>query len=126
MTPFTVEPIGVVRASRTVSFDDDWDAVESRIELDPDALDADATLGLDAFSHIEVVYLFHLADTSAACRVRAIREATRTGLAPASWPSERRTGRTASASRCAGSSASGSARSWYGASMPSTARRCST
>ena len=68
MTPFTVEPIGVVRASRTVSFDDDWDAVESRIELDPGALDADATLGLDAFSHIEVVYLFHLADTSAACR----------------------------------------------------------
>jgi tRNA-Thr(GGU) m(6)t(6)A37 methyltransferase TsaA len=68
MTPFSVEPIGVVRASRTASIDDDWDAVESRIELDPDALDADAALGLEAFSHIEVVYLFHLADAAVACR----------------------------------------------------------
>jgi tRNA (Thr-GGU) A37 N-methylase len=68
MTRFSVEPIGVVRADRTTPFDDEWDAVESRIELDPDALGADATLGLDAFSHIEVVYLFHLADPDAACR----------------------------------------------------------
>jgi len=68
MTRFEVEPIGVVRASRAASIDDDWDAVESRIELDADALDADATLGLDDFSHIEVVYLFHLADEAKACR----------------------------------------------------------
>jgi len=68
MTPLTVEPIGVVRASRAASVDDDWDAVESRIELDAAALDADATLGLEHFSHIEVVYLFHLVDAGAACR----------------------------------------------------------
>jgi tRNA-Thr(GGU) m(6)t(6)A37 methyltransferase TsaA len=68
MTRFSVEPIGAVRASRTASFDDDWDAVESRIELDHEALEADATLGLADFSHIEVVYLFHLADEAKACR----------------------------------------------------------
>jgi tRNA-Thr(GGU) m(6)t(6)A37 methyltransferase TsaA len=68
VTRFSVEPIGVVRASRTTPFDDDWDAVESRIELDPEALDADATLGLADFSHVEVVYLFHLADQAKACR----------------------------------------------------------
>jgi tRNA-Thr(GGU) m(6)t(6)A37 methyltransferase TsaA len=68
VTRFSVEPIGVVRASRTTPFDDDWDAVESRIELDPEALDADATVGLADFSHVEVVYLFHLADEAKACR----------------------------------------------------------
>src|SRR3954471_10251459 len=68
MTRFSVEPIGVVRAGRTTASDDEWDAVDSRIELDPDALGVDATVGLDAFSHIEVVYLFHRADPDAACR----------------------------------------------------------
>src|SRR4051812_17480576 len=67
MTSFSVRPIGVVRASRTTAFDDDWDAVESSIELDPDMLGDDAALGLDAFSHIEVVYLFRLADEAKAC-----------------------------------------------------------
>jgi tRNA-Thr(GGU) m(6)t(6)A37 methyltransferase TsaA len=68
MTHLSVEPIGVVRCSRATSIDDDWDAVESSIELDPAVLEPDATLGLDTFSHIEVVYLFHLADPAAACR----------------------------------------------------------
>ena len=68
MTPFTVEPIGVVRASRAASVDDDWDALESRIELDAAALEVDATLGLEHFSHIEIVYSFHLADAAAVCR----------------------------------------------------------
>jgi tRNA-Thr(GGU) m(6)t(6)A37 methyltransferase TsaA len=68
MTRFAVEAIGVVRSDRAASIDDDWDAVESSIELDPEALEPEATLGLDGFSHIEVVYLFHLADPSAACR----------------------------------------------------------
>ena len=68
MTRFSVEPIGVVRCSRAASIDDDWDAVESSIELDPAVLEPDATLGLDTISHIEVVYRFHLADPAAACR----------------------------------------------------------
>ena|SRR5215211_4735455 len=67
MTRFSVQPIGVVRASRAAAFDDEWDTVESRIELDSEMLGDDAALGLDTFSHIEVVYLFHLADEAAAC-----------------------------------------------------------
>src|SRR5882672_9746663 len=67
MTRFSVQPIGVVRASRAAAIDDDWDAVESRIELDPDVLGDDAALGLDAFSHVEIVYLFHLVDEGGVC-----------------------------------------------------------
>ena len=62
-----MRPIGHVRSSRTIAEDDDWDAVDSRIELDPAALDPTAALGLDAFSHVEVVYLFHLVDETQVC-----------------------------------------------------------
>ena len=67
MTSFEVRPIGHVRAGRSAAEDDDWDAVESRIELDPTAVGSDATLGLDAFSHVEVVYVFHLVDEGDVC-----------------------------------------------------------
>ncbi len=65
---FTLQPIGRVVSTRDVTVDDDWDAVESRIELDPERLDADATAGLDAFSHIEVVFLFDRVDPASVCR----------------------------------------------------------
>ncbi len=67
MTRFSVQPIGVVRASRSTAVDDDWDAVESRIDLDPAVLGEDAARGIDSFSHIEVVYLFHLVDPDGVC-----------------------------------------------------------
>ncbi len=66
-TDYTVRPIGAVRASRAATIDDDWDGVESRIELDAMVLDHDAALGLDGFSHVEVVYLFHLVDPAGVC-----------------------------------------------------------
>jgi tRNA (adenine37-N6)-methyltransferase len=53
-----MEPIGVVRSSRDAAVDDDWDAVESRIELDPARFSAEATAGLDSFSHAEVIFVF--------------------------------------------------------------------
>ena len=53
--------IGRVASSRREPFDDDWDAVESAIELDA-SFGAAALRGLAEFSHIEVVYLFHLVD----------------------------------------------------------------
>ncbi|MET7345990.1 SAM-dependent methyltransferase [Streptomyces sp. NPDC087866] len=56
-----ISPIGVVRGGRRQAYEDGWGAEVSRIELDPDVLDASATLGLDAYSHIEVVFSFHLA-----------------------------------------------------------------
>lgn len=54
----TLEPIAVVHSPRTDRRDDDWGSVESTIELDsrfaPEALD-----GIESFSHIEVVFVFH-------------------------------------------------------------------
>ena len=59
-----VEPIGWVLGGRTEALDDDWGDVEATIVLDPDRFTADALLGLDQFSHVEVVYGFHLVDPS--------------------------------------------------------------
>jgi tRNA (adenine37-N6)-methyltransferase len=57
----TVEPIGYVTSSRTVAADDGWDAEFSAIQLletyGPEALD-----GLMDFSHVEVLFHFHMAD----------------------------------------------------------------
>ncbi|MFO7590565.1 MAG: TrmO family methyltransferase [Acidimicrobiia bacterium] len=57
--PITLIPIGRLVGGRTEPIDDDWDAVEATIMLDPTQLDADATAGLDAFSHLDVVFAFH-------------------------------------------------------------------
>ncbi len=62
MTQVTLTPIGAVRSSRAATEDDDWDAVASSLELDPAQFTADAVAGLDAFSHIEVVYFFDRVD----------------------------------------------------------------
>ncbi len=68
MTSFSLTPIGVVRSSRDAAIDDDWDAVTAVIELDAAQLDADATQGLEAFSHIEVVFLFDQVAPDKVCR----------------------------------------------------------
>lgn len=65
---FTVRPIGYVRSRRTVVEDDGWDAIPTRIELDPAELSPDATLGLETFSHIEVVFLFDRVTEDTICR----------------------------------------------------------
>lgn len=57
-----LEPIGVVRSSRGEALDDQWDTVQSRIELDPERFTPEALAGLDAFSHLVVVYSFHKTD----------------------------------------------------------------
>ena len=57
--PIMVRPIGVVSGGRGQIFEDHWGTVVSRLILDPVAVDPDATLGLDEFSHIEVVFHFH-------------------------------------------------------------------
>jgi tRNA (adenine37-N6)-methyltransferase len=54
-----LEPVGVVRSSRANPVDDAWDAESSVIELDAKRFTPDALLGLDAFSHVEVIYWFH-------------------------------------------------------------------
>ena len=51
-------PIGRVQGGRDVPEDDDWGKSRARISLDPERFDAEALMGLDAFSHAEVVYVF--------------------------------------------------------------------
>lgn len=58
----TVVPLGFVRGGRGDAFDDDWGAVDAVIALDPRHVEPDATAGLDAFSHIEVVFQFNGVD----------------------------------------------------------------
>jgi tRNA-Thr(GGU) m(6)t(6)A37 methyltransferase TsaA len=57
-----IVPLGFVRGGRHDAFDDDWGAVDALIVLDPRQVEPDATAGLDAFSHIEVVFQFNGVD----------------------------------------------------------------
>lgn len=60
---FSIKPIGTVRAQRALPEDDFWGNSISTIEL-VDDLDAEALLGLEDFSHAEVLYLFDQVDES--------------------------------------------------------------
>ena len=62
MGPLAIEPIGRVVGGREEPVDDSWGDVEATIVLDADSVGPDATQGLAEFSHVEVVYLFHLVD----------------------------------------------------------------
>jgi tRNA-Thr(GGU) m(6)t(6)A37 methyltransferase TsaA len=55
-------PIGRVQGGRREPVDDDWGDVTAAIRLDPAQFGPDALAGLSEFSHLEVVYLFHLVD----------------------------------------------------------------
>lgn len=54
-------PIGVVKSSRSDPLDDDWDRETTTIRLS-DRFDESALWGLNAFSHIDVVYVFDRVD----------------------------------------------------------------
>jgi tRNA-Thr(GGU) m(6)t(6)A37 methyltransferase TsaA len=54
-----IRPIGVVRSPRGTLEDDNWGAVGSTIELDATRLTTDSVLGLDQFSHLEVIYFLN-------------------------------------------------------------------
>ena len=60
--PIALTPIGTVVGGRAEPTDDGWDAEVCTIALDPARVDADATAGLDDFSHLDVVFHFHLVD----------------------------------------------------------------
>lgn len=64
MTGILLHPIGHVRGGRTEPVDDGWDAVEAEIVLDPALLGPDAARGLDAFSHVVVIFVFDRLDPS--------------------------------------------------------------
>jgi tRNA (Thr-GGU) A37 N-methylase len=65
---FEMMPIGVVQNNRSAATDDDWDRVDSVIQLDLAVLGERATVGLRDFSHIEVVYVFDRVDPADVCR----------------------------------------------------------
>jgi tRNA-Thr(GGU) m(6)t(6)A37 methyltransferase TsaA len=55
-----IVPVGVVRSPRVEpAVDDYWGKVVSTIELDGQRFGPEALLGLDSFSHLEVVFFFH-------------------------------------------------------------------
>jgi tRNA (Thr-GGU) A37 N-methylase len=58
----TLKAIGFVRGGRTEVVDDDWDAVQAEIVLDPEHFTAEALTGLETFSHVEVLFHFHKGD----------------------------------------------------------------
>jgi tRNA-Thr(GGU) m(6)t(6)A37 methyltransferase TsaA len=55
---YTLTAVGHVVGGRDVVRDDDWGAERATIRLDGARFTPDAVAGLDAFSHLEVVYLF--------------------------------------------------------------------
>ena len=60
MAPIILTPIGRVHSPRTEAKDDFWGNLISVIELDGAQFTEDSVLGLTDFSHILVVYGFHL------------------------------------------------------------------
>jgi tRNA-Thr(GGU) m(6)t(6)A37 methyltransferase TsaA len=61
---FQLRPIAHVRGGRAEPSDDGWDAAAAAIELTPE-FGPEALAGLDGFSHVEVVFLFHRVAESA-------------------------------------------------------------
>lgn len=59
---FQVVPIAHVVGGRVEPTDDYWGGTRSIIRIDGSRFNSDATRGLDEFSHLEVVFYFHLTD----------------------------------------------------------------
>jgi tRNA-Thr(GGU) m(6)t(6)A37 methyltransferase TsaA len=57
-------PIGTVHSPVVNPVDDVWGGVTCRIDLDPSLFTADSLSGLADFSHVEIVFLFHLVKES--------------------------------------------------------------
>ena len=59
---FQVEPVAHVVGGRTEPTDDYWGGTQSIIRIDGVRFGPDSAAGLDAFSHLEIVFRFHLTD----------------------------------------------------------------
>jgi tRNA-Thr(GGU) m(6)t(6)A37 methyltransferase TsaA len=58
MSEYLVQPIGFVSSPRVEIDDDNWGDVIATITIDQSVLEADALVGLETFSHVEIIYLF--------------------------------------------------------------------
>lgn len=56
---FDLTPIGRVAAGRERPEDDGWGQERATIQLDPDRFEPAALAGLDTFSHVEIIFVFH-------------------------------------------------------------------
>ena len=74
-----MRPVGIVVGGRVDPVDDDWGTVEAVIRLD-DRFGPEAVAGLEAFSHLEVVFLFHLVDEE------SVHTGARRPRGNADWP----------------------------------------
>src|SRR6516164_11643101 len=54
-----IRPIGVVHSPRLTLTDDNWGNVTSTIEIDASRVSEESVLGLEQFSHLQVIYLLH-------------------------------------------------------------------
>jgi len=54
-----LKPIGLVRSPRKEAIDDRWGKIVSTIDIDPGQFTLESLAGLDAFSHIELIFHFH-------------------------------------------------------------------
>lgn len=57
----TLRPIGVIRNARQIPEDDYWGEIESQIVIN-DELSDECLCEIESFSHLEVIYYFHLVD----------------------------------------------------------------
>lgn len=62
---FTLAAVAVVVGGRADPVDDDWDRETAIVRLDGDRFTTEAVAGLEAFSHLEVVFVFDRVDPSA-------------------------------------------------------------
>ena len=58
---YTIEPIAYVRNSRTTVEDDHWGDLVSEIIIS-DKISGQSIKGIEEFSHLEIIFYFHLAD----------------------------------------------------------------
>ncbi len=55
---FVIQAVGHVHGGRADPIDDDWGASRSTIELNTTLFTPEALAGLDAFSHVEIIFVF--------------------------------------------------------------------
>ena len=56
----TVTPVGVVHSTVKAPADDVWGGLVSKIELDASRFSAESLRGLEAFSHVQILFYMHL------------------------------------------------------------------
>ena len=81
LTPITMTPLAVIRSSRKEPTDDYWGGIESIIAFDRARFSHESLAGIESFSHVEVVFIFHL------YREEDAELASRRPRGRADWPS---------------------------------------